>query len=124
MGKKLALNTQLFGVMASKRYKSLVFSYSNDSGQTSIKHQKLDIDAPVVPLLAAKEYTTNSKLESMGNSLRHLNLTKDEREINLVIPYAPDDLVNLKAYIQQVAATPDVINPQYVGESSIKALSS
>ena len=110
--------------MASKRYKSLVFSYSNDSGQTSIKHQKLDIDAPVVPLLAAKEYTTNSKLESMGNSLRHLNLIKDEREINLVIPYAPDDLVNLKAYIQQVAATPDVINPQYVGESSIKALSS
>ena len=103
--------------MASKKYKSLVFSYANDLGQTNIKHQKLDTDAPIVPLLSAKEYSTNSKLESMGNSLRHLNFTKDGREINLVIPYAPNDLTNLKAIVQEVAATPDVINPQYVGES-------
>ncbi len=105
--------------MASSKYKSLVFNYNNDSGQTSIKHQKLNADIPIVPLLDAKKYLTNSKLESMGNTLRHLNFIFDEREINLVIPYAPDDLVNLKAYIQQVATTPDVINPQYVGESII-----
>lgn len=104
--------------MASRRYKSFVFRYQDDSDITSIKHQKLATDAPIVPLLAATQYSTASKLESFGNRLRHVELMLNGREQLAVIPYNSTQLTELKTTIQQIAAIPNAVNPRYVGETN------
>ena len=114
-------------MVASRKYKSLVFRYTSDLGTISIKHQKLAINpdtgdtfAPIVPLLSAREYSTTSKLESLGTVLRHLDFDVETRRASIVIPYAPDQSSSLKAYIQQVIGSPSVKNASYVGESNYR----
>lgn len=110
--------------MSSRKYRSLVFAYTNDRGITSIKHERLTVNdsnqtiVPVVPLLQSLSYSTNSKLESLPNRLRHLDMQLNQERVNVVVPFAPNQLNQLKTYIQEVINTPNVINAEYVGESS------
>jgi hypothetical protein len=111
--------------MASRRYKSLAINYTNDLGQNSLKHAKLAVDpvtnntyVPIVLLLVAKEYVTNSKIEGYRTGLRHLKLQLQDKQENLVIPYGVNELASLKAYIQEVAANAGVSILFYAGESN------
>lgn len=105
--------------MASRRYRSFKFSYTNDLGNTAIKHQRLDPDLPSIPLLDAVEYNTASKLESQGNTLRYVEFLLNDNQKSLPLPYAPGELNNLKSTITQIAAIPGADSLRYNGESQL-----
>lgn len=109
--------------MASYAYVSQILLYDNDSGNQSLRHQKLRINpdtnqtyVPLVSSLTAREYDTSSKFDSTDTHGRHLNLDLVELEEQTMIPYGSADVANLKGCIRQLLDQPGVNTGRYVGE--------
>ena len=112
--------------MVSRQYRSFLFLYEDDKGTQSLKQQNWEINPttgntfiPLTPLLQARIVATTRQYEITNTKLRHLNLLIDEREFTVLIPYAPNNTIQLKACIQEILGSESVATGYYVGESKL-----
>lgn len=112
--------------MSSRKYRSLLFLYDDDRGNQSLKKQKWEINSitentfiPLTPLLQSRIVSTNQQYEETNIKLRHLNLLIKDREFVVLIPYASNNLSQLKACIKEILTTESVVTGYYVGESKL-----
>lgn len=104
--------------MSSRRYQSLLIKYSADNGRVRIECLKLNPEIPLVSLLLARSLVTASKAEAKGKRLRNLEFFKSDREYEICCPYAPNEVTDLRAFIQQISQQPAITTVRYRGESS------
>ena len=110
--------------MASRRYKTYKFLYTDDLGRTSIKRQRSYLNpdnsetTPITALFLARLVSFEEKVTGTSRGLRHLLTYIGTGKFKANIPYGTED-PNLKAHIEEVLAVDRVICGDYRGEELI-----
>jgi len=114
--------------MASRRYNTYKFLYTDDYGRQSIKRQRAYKDTngqevtPITPLFLARTVPINERVEGTSRDLRHLLAYIGTEKFKAFIPYSPStEVATLRAHLLQILAVSRVICGDYYGESNNQA---
>lgn len=112
--------------MASRRYKTYKFLYTDDLGTTTIKRQRSYLNednsetTPITTLFLARVVQFAEKITGTSQGLRHLLTYIDGGRFIANIPYAPND-ATLQAHIEEILAVERVECGDYRGERLIES---